>query len=434
MQPSTAPFAHLTRRSWLAGAAPLALGLAPGSSSAQLLRKLLMSNATPETAFMKWDVTFCSYGIDIAPRDQSTLETLTGNNWMKDADGKLVAQFYNGFGAAWGAGNIGMGGPPREGGKLPKTLRLSYYDYLEDRFYRLDTELPLRRLFELFVQAPPIVGKNSPYYGVPRPRYNDLRIGVAPNGHVMLWACGLGSQVELGPYRASIIEGMTARSYNASLPPGAFTLDEERWLALDRMKPATVERVKAGWRPDAMWYMRHIRIKFPWRHVLTGNVSRVTELESYQGNAEAETVGQWEMAGYRVINRLRGVPETAKFWFHDREGKRHHLWLEFSLRERAVSEADLTEVRAAFDRLFPGRTLDDNSLMPGDADMAQVEVNISDDLQRFTAFLVKGDVRLPLPVGKTQHFELEPFTHWPGNASDEVTPEMRKLFQFGPQG
>ncbi|WP_297400036.1 hypothetical protein [Hydrogenophaga sp.] len=166
--------------------------------------------------------------------------------------------------------------------------------------------------------------------------------------------------------------------------------------------------------------------------MMTGNVSRVTELESYQGNAEAETVGQWEMGTYTQIHRLRGIPETGKFWFHDLQDKRHHLWLSFYLRERAVSEADLSEVRAAFDELFPGRTLEDNDELPGEADMARVVVNVNEDFSRITATLVKGDVRMPLPVGKTQHFELEPFTHWPGNKTEAITPEARHLFLYGP--
>ena len=391
-----------------------------------------MRHNTPETATMKWEISFCRYGIDIAPRESGNVETLTGDNWLKDADGNTVAQFYTGFGAAWGAGGTSMGGPPREGARLPKTLRLTYYDTLEDRFYQLNTELPLRRLLELFIEAPQTVAKKI-NYGTVRPRYNDLRIGIAPDGHVMLWVWGLGSQVELASYRARVMEGISVKSYNASLPGGTFTLAEDRWIGLGRMKPQTHERIKAGWRPDAMWYMRHIRVKFPWRHVLTGNVSRVTELESYQGNAEAENLGQWEMGNYTQINRLRGIPKTAKFWFHDRQGQRHFLWLQFSLRERAVSEMDLSEVRAAFDQMFPGRKLEDNDFLPGDADMAQVEVNVSDDFKRITAFLVKGDVRLQLPVGKTQHFELEAHTHWPGQKSERLPPEMRKLFQLGPK-
>lgn len=49
-----------------------------------------------------------------------------------------------------------------------------------------------------------------------------------------------------------------------------------------------------------------------------------------------------------------------------------------------------------------------------------------------SAALVKGDVRLPLPVGKTQYFELEPFTHWPGNETEEITPGEWRLFKCGP--
>jgi hypothetical protein len=421
----------LSRRRLLAHVAALSAGLVTGPAHAQLFKGLFMRNTTPENATMKWDISFCRYGIDIAPRESGTIRTLWNDNWMKDAEGQLVAKFYSGFGAAWGAGGTGMGGTNSESARLPKTLRLKYYDYLDDRFYQLDAELPLRRLFDLFVQAPQIIDKDVTY-GKVRPRYDDVRIGIAPDGHVMLWAAGIGSQVELAQYRALVLPDMTRRSYNASLPGGTFTLAEDRWIGLGRMSAKTHERVKAGWRPDAMWYMRHIRVKFPWRHVMTGNVSRVTELESYQGNAEAETVGQWEMATYTQIHRLRGIPETAKFWFHDLQGKRHHLWLSFYLRERAVSEADLSEVRAAFDELFPGRTLEDNDELPGEADMARVVVNVNEDFSRITATLVKGDVRLPLPVGKTQHFELEPFTHWPGNKTEAITPEVRHLFLYGP--
>lgn len=391
------------------------------------------NNNHPETATMKWDVSFCSYGIDIEPRGQGDVTTLWTDNWMKDAEGQLVAKFYTGFGAAWGAGSMGMGGTSAKASRLPKTMRLKYYDYLEDRFYQLDAELPLRRIHDLFFRAPRIIDKDV-NYGTVRPRYDDVRIGIAPNGHVMLWAAGVGNQVELAQYRADVLTGITRKSYNASLPGGTFTLteSEDRRLMLDRLKPETIARIDAGWRPDAMWYMRHIRVKFPWRHAMTGNVSRITELESYQGNAEAESVGVWEMNLYQQIHRMRGIPNTAKFWFHDRQGKRHFLWLEFCLRERAVSEDDLTEVRAAFDEMFPNRQLDDNDYLPGAEDMATVEVHVGDDFKRFTASLVKGNVRLPLPVGKTQHFVLEPFTHWPGNKTEELTPEERRLFQNGP--
>ncbi len=383
------------------------------------------------TDVMKWDVSFCSYGIDIDSKGQSDLETLRSDNWFKDAEGNLVAKFFSGFGAAWGAGASGMGGPNGKGSRLPKTFRLTYYDFLEDKFYQLDGDLPQQRIHALFQHK--IVDKDV-NYGKVRARFDDLRLGVAPLGHVMLWAAGVGNQVELQTYRAVELPGMTRASYNASLPGGTFTLMADRWKALagGRLKADTLERIKAGWVPDPGWYMRAIRVKFPWRHRLTGNVTQMTELESYQGNAEAQSVGAWEVALYQNTTAMRGIPKTAKFWFIDRAGTRHHLWLSFSLRERALSEKDLTEVRAAFDLMFPGRTLEDNEYLPREQDMATVDVHVSDDFKTFTANLVKGDMRLPLPVGKTQHFVLEPYTHWPGNKAEDITPEERRLFQLGP--
>src|SRR5450830_1450418 len=109
------------RRVWLTSAAISGFGL----------------TITPETAFMKWDITFCKYSIDIDPRANSRLETMWADNWLKDAQGDTVARFFSGFGATWGAGSSDMGGTNPKGSRLPKTIHLSYYDYQEDRFYRL---------------------------------------------------------------------------------------------------------------------------------------------------------------------------------------------------------------------------------------------------------------------------------------------------------
>lgn len=106
-------------------------------------------------------------------------------------------------------------------------------------------------------------------------------------------------------------------------------------------------------------------------------------------------------------------------------------WMSFSLRERAVSESDLSEVRAAFDQVFPGRQLEDNQQMPGDDDMATVEVHIPDNFKGYTATLVKGNVRLPLPIGASQHFDLEGSSRfWRDGEPDP--PDVIKLFLEGP--
>jgi hypothetical protein len=385
---------------------------------------------TPHTAVFKWDVDFCSYGIDIDPRAGARVETLPSDNILWDADGLEVARFYSGMGAAWGSGGAIMGGPNPNGAKLPQRLLFTYYDYLEDRFYQLKTELPIQKLFALFQST--TVGMNAPYFGKVHPRYQTLRIGVAPGGNVMLWAAGnTNNQIELGIYRAEVLEGMTPKSYNAGgVRP--FPLREDRWEELSggRAKPATIERIKAGWVPDPAYYMRRIRVKYPWRFKLTGAASRVTEITSYEANGESTAYGAWEMGVYQTINAMRALPEAAFFWYHDSTGKRHYLWLEFWKKERAVSEADMTEMFAAFEQVLGNRTLEENMFAPNDADMATVEVHVGEDFQTITASLVKGTVRVPLPVGRTQHFALEPYAYWDGNPTPSA--EVIKLFQEGP--
>lgn len=385
---------------------------------------------SPETDAFKWDVDFCSYGIDINPRANGLVETLADDNWLRDAQGNTVALFFTGFGAAWGSGASPMGGPPfDENTRLPLSLRLSYYDYVEDRFYQLNVTLPLKKIHALFVQQ--TMNKREERQEA---RFETLRIGVAPQGYIMIWATGLaaGDQVELMTDRATVIPGMTMQTYLKSLGQTGFKLDPNRFRALSdaRFTQEDIARIKAGWRADPIYYMRTIRVKYPWRYRLTGQARTMVELESYEGNSEAQSVGAWEMSRYQMLNAMRAVPETAKFWFLDPSGQHHHLWISFSLRERAVSEADLSEVRAAFEQIFPKRTLEDNGYLPSDQDMATVEVHASEDFKTFAATLVKGDVRLPLPVGKTQYFPLRPNAYWPG--TDGPEPKMLKLFKEGP--
>ncbi len=382
---------------------------------------------TPQAAVFKWDMDFCKYGIDIDPRAGARVETLPSDNVMWDAQGLEVARFYSGMGAAWGLGGSSMGGPDRNGAKLPQRLQFTYYDYLEDRFYQLKTDLPIQKLFDLFSEP----GLARDNYKV-RPKYQTLRIGVAPQGNIIIWASGYtDNKVELGTYRAEVLEGMTPKSYNASgIRP--FPLREDRWQELSggRAKPATIERIKAGWVPDPSYYMRRIRVKFPWRFRLIGAVARVTDILSYEANAESTAYGAWEMGLYQTVNTMHAVPEAATFWFHDFAGKRHYLWLEFWKRERAVSEADMTEVFEAFEQVLGKRTLEGNLFAPNDDDMATVEVHVGEDFQTVAASLVKGLVRVPLPVGRTQHAELQPYAYWSGNPTPSA--EVIKLFQEGP--
>ncbi|MFG6449825.1 hypothetical protein ACG0Z6_16535 [Roseateles sp. BYS180W] len=104
--------------------------------------------------------------------------------------------------------------------------------------------------------------------------------------------------------------------------------------------------------------------------------------------------------------------------------------MRFYQRERALASPDLTPVREAFTTMFGPRTLADSAAMVMEPDMATVEVNVGDDFKTITATLVRGEKRLPLPVGKVTTFPLAPGAHWEG--MDSPSPELAKLFREGP--
>jgi hypothetical protein len=187
------------------------------------------------------------------------IETLINDCWFVDARG-VKRQFYR------SRGGYGVGGTPIGGDRtkmpLPKTLHLQYYDYQFGRFYQLYVALPQQKLYDLFKQRTiDIDADDKPVV----PRFNEVVIGIAPNGFIMLWASVDGGydEVELmGPLTAINIDGLTVAMYNQSVR-------ESFWLATDRfdylsrndgIKPETLAKLKTGWLPDSRYYeLRRIK-------------------------------------------------------------------------------------------------------------------------------------------------------------------------------
>ena len=376
-----------------------------------------------ETEEFTWGLYTSHYYLDAGNTESPTLER---QNWMKDAQGNVVMQWY-GEGTAWGKGSPPMGGDKRRA-RLPKTLRVTYYDYQEDRFYQLDAELSLPLLYDLFKQkvVSPDLG-----LGTVVPRFDNFKIGIAPQGHVVLWLGGRAGadQVELAVFKAKPLRDMTVERYNASKP--AFPLKTDRWKKISyetSLRPETVAKLKSGWMPDASYYLKQ-RVKYPWRYRMSGN-ARLVELQESQGNQEHFYVGAWMYGMYQNTAAMRGIPVAATLYFNDSQGKRHGLFFNLFSKERVAGEPDLTPIWDAFEAVFPGRKPEDNDYLPGEQDMATVDIHVSDDLKTYTVTLIKGEQHISLPIGRLRAFDLAPFAH----AVDQATPkpEVVKLLQNGP--
>jgi Protein of unknown function (DUF2931) len=386
-----------------------------------------MPMSTIQTEIFKWTTSISNYNVDLGNID---IETLIPENWFKDVSGKIVRQFY-GTGGMWGVGSPGIGGEERTTA-LPKTLHMSYYDYIEDRFYVLDAELDQRKIYEHFK----LKSLNLDYEGKEHisARFDELVVGIAPQGHIMVWIGQRGgeNQVELASYRATQRKDMTVEAYNSKRPKFEIETPRLEHLAAtdNGLRPDTIAKIKAGWLPSADYYMRKQRIQYPWRYAMSGN-AKLVEYNDRLGNAEQSTVWPYELATKQMVNRLRGAPREAQFFFMDKDKKRHSVYIKFFTQDRVSSEPDLANVWAALEKMFPGRTLEQNMDWPGEADMATVDIHVSDDLKTYTATLIKGDVRIALPIApRPQVHDLEPYAHFLGE--DTPPAHVVKWLKEGP--
>jgi hypothetical protein len=96
---------------------------------------------------------------------------------------------------AWGFG----GGSGMKGGIIPNRLELTWISYAEKKFWKIDCALPEDKILALFQKGYTYrdkAGVNN------KETYDELLIGLAPGGVVVVWLVGSVSIVEVGRFQA----------------------------------------------------------------------------------------------------------------------------------------------------------------------------------------------------------------------------------------
>jgi hypothetical protein len=75
---------------------------------------------------------------------------------------------------------------------LPDRLNITFYSYLEDKFYQGDFKLPYDRIVDLFA-----AGYSARRGKTPHITFDAIIAGVAPGGAVSVWLSGIERQVEV---------------------------------------------------------------------------------------------------------------------------------------------------------------------------------------------------------------------------------------------
>ena len=119
--------------------------------------------------------------------------------------GALIADdFTYSFDAIWGTQNTGWGengglmNVSEEQMQVPNKLEFTWYSLAEEKFYTGKWNLDQEKIFKLFKE-----GFKSYHSGkLVTNTYDELIIGLAPKGKVVLWAMGEKEQREIGVFQA----------------------------------------------------------------------------------------------------------------------------------------------------------------------------------------------------------------------------------------
>nr|WP_315247138.1 DUF2931 family protein [uncultured Flavobacterium sp.] len=112
--------------------------------------------------------------------------------------GAVGGYFFSQMG---GFSNTGWGGATGDTdikAELPKRFDMTWLSYVDNKFYTIESELPIEKIKQLFEEG--FYSKNGEEV-VTEP-YNFINIGLAPKGMVVVWVAGAGQQVEVARFQA----------------------------------------------------------------------------------------------------------------------------------------------------------------------------------------------------------------------------------------
>ena len=264
---------------------------------------------------------------------------------LESADGSFTSLYSGTI-----SGNHGWGSPARgmsNGFKpVPNHLHVIWVSYAEKQFYEIDIDIDQEKMVELFRKGyyTPSDGDN------PNPRkenYNQIVVGFAPGGVVVVWLSGAGRQTEIGRYEGKKL--VIPQEEISGLSPGPqknmFNPEYQRKIMYE-FDIVPLEVVKANENkpiPYGLW--DSYRQKYNWRvEVELPDNGKSKVFTHFHFNGEMEMIfGETQIAKYNNIipkelkwntSKERTVPYDIKFeWMDGVDGHRYVCNIKFDEKE-----------------------------------------------------------------------------------------------------
>lgn len=290
-----------------------------------------------------------------------------------------------GFGTTTGIGEWGENSSGMSQGEkpIPQRLNCTWYSYVEDVMYHIDTELDYPKMVKLFNEG---FQSNVQKKGKVMTTYKYITVGFAPGGVVVVWLKGGQKDVEIGRYQGKKTE-ISAKEI-ASLDSHERLLfdpaDRERTLKNPKIiAPEVQEANKNKPIPYGLW--DSYRIKYNWRPtaILVREGKVQDELSFALFNGERETLLEKEFAKNEY--QERAIPRSLGVRWWDKNGQGYSG--SFIFDEKEIFDA-FKELR----KKNPEANID-------------LEVKINPGSDYLGAALKNGKDVIPLKKSKTNVFE-----------------------------
>jgi hypothetical protein len=165
----------------------------------------------------------------------------TATDWLPLPRGGFV-------GSGWGDNGMNMS----RSGIIPTGFKVTYFAYMENKFYTGDFALPSDTIRSLFKEG--IIDYLTKKYDT----YDAMIVGMAPGGVLVVWMQGFDKQVEIGRYQAT----ETNMEWESFIPRTGRTRDEFVTFIIDDTPLAKANFQKNGLMLG-LWDT--YRIKYSWR-------------------------------------------------------------------------------------------------------------------------------------------------------------------------
>ncbi|WP_456315488.1 DUF2931 family protein [Pseudomonas shirazensis] len=230
---------------------------------------------------------------------------------------------WEGSGRSWSVGESNKA--------MPDSLKIAWYSYTEDKFYKGNFKMPQEKIYQLFKDGYWIYGVNwekadkSDDYTkeLHKETFSALTVGLAPKGMVVVWASGQ-NKIEIGRYQAEAVpEGEEA---------------DKMWEQITYLKdrPLVIKQRMAGYTPDVREEVLNgkisskkwddYRLRYAWKIIFNQSLE-IYDYHIYFFNSEKFGYRSTsDQASYNKIileNKSKAVPNAIDLSVKSPNGLKH---------------------------------------------------------------------------------------------------------------